>query len=136
LRGVAGVETGTSIAYREPVAADRVAAGSANVGGFVKAFQNSNGPGQTVLELYYTVDDVALLLRFGRKWVRQRLDAGDFGQGVLDIRGDIRIPASGVNAFITRHHRVYDLQIRMANTGRMRRQLASKAAPPPASAVA
>jgi len=80
-----------------------------------------------VLELYYKVEEVAFLLRFSTKWVRDRINKGEFGTGVLDVRGDLRIPASGINDFLARHRRVYDLNIRLANTGRLRRNLGAKA---------
>lgn len=56
-----------------------------------------------VVELYYTVRDLCCLLRYSDTWVKQRIKAGDFGDGVLDVSGDYRVPASGVNAFLDRY---------------------------------
>jgi hypothetical protein len=58
---------------------------------------------ERVIELYYTVGDLCTLLRYSDTWVKLRIKAGDFGPGVLDIRGEYRIPASGVNVFLTQH---------------------------------
>jgi len=88
---------------------------------------SGNGQAARVLELYYKVEEVAFLLRFSNKWVRERMNAGEFGAGVVDVRGDVRIPASGVNRFLAQHQRVYDIEVRRTNAGRLRRQLARKA---------
>ena len=59
------------------------------------------------LEKYYRVRDVALLLDFSTKWIAERAKAGDFGRcfSVVgeDGRGELRIPSSGVNAYIERN---------------------------------
>lgn len=52
--------------------------------------------------MHYTVGELACLLRFSEQWVRERIKAGDFGDQVLNIRGDLRVPASAVNAFLAR----------------------------------
>lgn len=53
-----------------------------------------------VVELYYTVGDLCTLLRYSDTWVKLRIKAGEFGPDVLDINGEYRIPASGVNTFL------------------------------------
>jgi len=78
----------------------------------------------SLLEMYYTINEVATLLRFSDRWVRDRINDGSFGDGVRDINGDLRIPASGVNAFLSLHPRQYDLGIKARNLGELRRKLA------------
>ena len=53
-----------------------------------------------VVEMYYTVAELSCLLRFSEQWVRDRIHAGDFGPHALNVRGDLRVPASAVNAFL------------------------------------
>lgn len=60
------------------------------------------------LETYYTVAQVAAKVQLHRKTVIEKMKAGDFGRGVLDLaapgtngkRHDYRIPASGVQAWL------------------------------------
>lgn len=56
-----------------------------------------------VCEKYYTIADLCLLLSYSHKWIVQQIKDGKFGTGVLDINGEYRIPASGVNLFVEQH---------------------------------
>jgi len=75
------------------------------------------------VECYYTVQEVSLLLRFSERWVRERINEGAFGAGVRDINGDLRIPASGINAFLDSKPRFYDPGIKARNLGELRRKI-------------
>ena len=57
------------------------------------------------VEMHYTVGEVSLLLRMSERWVRDRIQAGEFGDTATDgpvlIGGtDWRIPASGINRYL------------------------------------
>lgn len=53
-----------------------------------------------VVEKYYTVQQLAWLLEFDRKTILEWVKAGKFGPHCLNVGGtDIRVPASGVNAW-------------------------------------
>lgn len=61
------------------------------------------------LEKHYTVAEVALLLGFSERWVRERIQDGSFGSlergasGPVQIGGtDWRVPASAINAYVER----------------------------------
>lgn len=81
-----------------------------------------------VVELYYKVSELALLLRFSESWVRERIQAGDFGE-CLDIDGDLRIPASGVNAFLAQKPYQYSPGVKARNRGELMRKLAKQKPP-------
>lgn len=53
-----------------------------------------------VVEKYYTVSELSLLLGFGAEWVRTRIHQGEFGDKCWMHQKDIRVPASAVNAFV------------------------------------
>lgn len=55
---------------------------------------------QRAVEKYYSVSELAFLLSFSPAWVRGHL--GDF-PGTVKIDDDFRIPASGINAWLSRH---------------------------------
>lgn len=78
-----------------------------------------------VLELYYSVRELAFLLRFGETTIRRWLKEKQFGplDLVLDVAGDIRVPASGVNEFTKAHPLKYDLGVRARNRGELLRKL-------------
>lgn len=60
----------------------------------------------SAVEMYYTVDEVSMLLRLHERTVRQRIHDKDFGDGVVNLggtlRADYRIPASGINSYLER----------------------------------
>ena len=86
---------------------------------------------QRVLEKFYSVGDVAALLGFKRAWVMGRVARGDFGPCV-DLDGDMRIPASGVNAYLERNqvNRATPVSRPRARTGRFESKRLDK---PPAN---
>ena len=75
-----------------------------------------------VVEMHYSVAEVALLLRFTPQWVRERAKAGAFGR-CFDIDGDIRVPASGVNEFLESHPLGAPPGVKARNEGELRRKL-------------
>lgn len=56
------------------------------------------------VEMYYTVQELSLLLRLHEKTVVTKLRAGEFGSAVVnlgsELRPDYRLPASSVNSFL------------------------------------
>lgn len=56
------------------------------------------------VELYYTPNETALLVRLDVKTVLKKLRAGEFGRTVVNlgsqVRPDYRIPASALNAWL------------------------------------
>lgn len=57
-----------------------------------------------IVEKYYTVQQIAWLLEFDRKTIAEWARAGCFGPNVVNIEGkDVRVPASGVQAFLLNH---------------------------------
>lgn len=60
-----------------------------------------------VVEKYYSVGELALLLAVCKKTVLRRIEAQEFGNqvvnlGASDERPDYRVPASGVNGYLER----------------------------------
>lgn len=57
------------------------------------------------VEMFYTVQATALLLSCCDKTVLSRLKAGEFGADVVNLgtaaRPDYRLPASGINGYLT-----------------------------------
>lgn len=88
------------------------------------------------VEMFYSPREVGLLLGFDEKWVRQRAQAGEFtvrhGDQVVaepvELSGELRIPASGVNAYLARHPYRYDAGVKARNKAELRRKLESKEA--------
>lgn len=81
------------------------------------------------LEMHYTPDEVALLLRLCRKTVLLRLREGLFGAGVVNIgsgeRPDYRIPASGINAYLEQRRVFTEPGIAARTVGELRRKVAA-----------
>jgi hypothetical protein len=57
------------------------------------------------VERYYSVPETAMLLSFSERWVRDRIRAEEF-VGAVEAGGELRIPASAINAFLARHERL------------------------------
>jgi len=89
-----------------------------------------------VVEKYYSPRDLACLVGFSEKFWRERCQAGEMtlleGEAViaapLDIAGELRIPASAVNAYLARHPYRYDAGVKARNTAELRRKLGKEAA--------
>lgn len=89
-----------------------------------------------VVELYYTVAELAFLLRFSEPTIRQRIRDGKFSppgengapdfSNIKDLEGDLRIPASGVNWYLSQHPFKYDLGVKAVNTAELRRRIRKK----------
>ena len=59
-----------------------------------------------VVEAYYTPSDLAALWRFSERTIRDMVKRGDFttdSAEPLEIAGEIRIPASAINAYAARN---------------------------------
>ncbi len=78
-----------------------------------------------VVELYYSVRELAFLLRFSETTIRKWIREDQFGpkERILDVAGDIRVPASGVQAFAESHAFVYDHGVKARNKAELRRKL-------------
>jgi hypothetical protein len=76
-----------------------------------------------LVEMHYTVKEIATLIRKGEHWVRAAMKAGQFGADVFYIKGDYVAAASGVNAFLDRH-RLPAMGTAARNEGELRRKLA------------
>ena len=61
----------------------------------------------TVTEMFYTIQEVSMLLRVHQKTVLAKMKSREFGSGVVNIgseqRPDYRVPASGVNEYLAKH---------------------------------
>lgn len=57
----------------------------------------------STFELYFSVQEIAQRLDVSAKWVRTRVDAGEFGAGLVNVAGGVRVPLSGVLVFLQRH---------------------------------
>lgn len=79
------------------------------------------------VEKYYSVGEVALLLGFSEKWVRTKISSGVF-PGTVDCEGDIRVPASDVNAYLDSHRVFEPTPISARSEGELRRKLNASAA--------
>ena len=94
-----------------------------------------------VVEKYYSPSELSGLIGFAEKFWRERAKAGEFtlvidGEVVcqpLDISGELRIPATAVNAYLVKHPYRYDAGVKARNAGELRRKLAA-AAPEPVAA--
>lgn len=89
----------------------------------------------TVVEAYYTPQDLAALWRFNQRKIRDLAKAGEFtvkdaaGQIVaepMEIAGELRIPASAVNAYAKAHPLVYNEGIKARNRGELLRRIQDK----------
>lgn len=59
-------------------------------------------------ELHFPVDEVASRLRLCDATVRRKLERGEFGDQIVDLGGgDIRVPLSGIEFFLSQGRRVY-----------------------------
>jgi hypothetical protein len=86
-------------------------------------------PGRRALmELYYTVVEVAGCLRLTDRTVKDKSKAGDFGSGVVNVgtvqRPDYRIPATGINAWLATHILPVPEPIVTRSVGQLRRKAA------------
>lgn len=87
------------------------------------------------VEMHYTVQEAALLLRLCDKTVIVKLKAGEFGRDVVDLgsakRPDYRLPASGINGYLDAR-RVFsestELGIAARSVGELRRKVQLKQA--------
>ncbi len=85
-----------------------------------------------VIEKHYSPRELSFLLGFDEKWWRQRAQAGDLtlrdrqGQVIaqpLELAGELRVPASAVNAYLASHPYSYDAGVKARNTAELRRKL-------------
>ncbi len=87
-----------------------------------------------VLEKHYSLQELAWLIGFSKKFWAQKCKAGeltvkDAAGTVLEepreISGEIMVPASCANAFLAKHPYRYDAGVKARNTGELRRRLAA-----------
>lgn len=87
-----------------------------------------------VVELYYTIGDLCVLLRFGPTAIRQKIKAGEFSPpgadgkpdlgNILNVGGkDIRVPASGVNFWMDKHRMGAVSPVKARNRGELVRKI-------------
>lgn len=61
----------------------------------------------TAVEMFYTVNEAALLLKLHRSTVLDKMKAREFGAGVVNLgsneQPDYRVPASGLNDYLNKH---------------------------------
>jgi len=84
----------------------------------------TNNSFNRVVEMHYTVHEIATLIRKSRRYVRDQIKLGAFGANVFDIAGEYVVAASGVNAFLEAH-RFKAPGIKARSEGEFRRKLAS-----------
>ncbi len=87
---------------------------------------------QRVLEKFYSPRELGYLLGFSESFWRKAAQAGEFiladsaGNIIaqpVEIAGEIRIPASSVNAYLARRPYRYDAGVKARNIGELRRKL-------------
>ncbi len=85
-----------------------------------------------VVEKYYSLAELRCLVGFGPRFWRERAQAGELtlrdGDLVLaeplEVAGELRVPASCVNAFLARHPYRHDAGVKARNQAELRRKLA------------
>lgn len=83
-----------------------------------------NEPAKRVVEMHYTVQEIATLIRKCDRYVRDRIKSGVFGADVFFIDGDYIVAASAVNAFLEAH-RFPTPGVTARSEGELRRKLAN-----------
>jgi hypothetical protein len=93
---------------------------------------------QRVVEKYYSPRELFYLLGFSPEFWRDKCKAGELTLRTgaparvvsepVEIAGELRIPASAVNAFLGARRFFYDVGIKARNTGELRRKLAKERA--------
>jgi len=87
---------------------------------------------QRVLEKFYSPRELGYLPGFRERFWREVAQAGEFvladsaGNVIaqpVEIAGEIRIPASSVNAYLARRPYRYDAGVKARNKGELRRKL-------------
>jgi hypothetical protein len=80
-----------------------------------------------VVEKFYSVQEIALLLSMSPKWVIGKLNEKAFGTGVKNLGSDrapdYRVPASGINAFLETCAVFSEPGIAARSTGELRRKV-------------
>jgi len=90
-----------------------------------------------VVEKYYSPRELSCLIGFDERFWRQRAKDGEFTLTIdadpdgpptvvcqpLEIAGELRIPATAVNAFLVKHPYRYDAGVKARNAGELRRRL-------------
>lgn len=78
------------------------------------------------VEKFYSVAETALLLSMCTKTVIERLKSREFGEDVVNLaseaRPEYRIPASGINAWLSRRRVFSELGIAARSEGELRRK--------------
>jgi hypothetical protein len=81
------------------------------------------------VEMYYTPAEAGFLLRLNPKTVKAKAKAREFGPDVVDLgtsaRPDYRIPASGINEYLTARRLFFRPGIAARSTGELRRLAAT-----------
>jgi hypothetical protein len=93
------------------------------------------------IEKFYSVQEVALLLGFEAQWVRERVKDGSFldphfvprweGEtdlSVVELGGETRIAASGINRVLAKHAKAGVNPIKARNMAELRRREAERKA--------
>lgn len=88
-----------------------------------------------VVEKYYSLRELECLVGFGERFWRERAQCGDLtlkeGETIIAepvrIAGELRVPASAVNAYLARHPYRYDAGVKARNVAELRRKLKAQA---------
>lgn len=75
-----------------------------------------------VVEMHYTAQEIAVLIRKSDRYVRDKMKSGAFGADVFFVDGEYVACASAVNDFIERH-RLPQPGIAARTQGEFRRKL-------------
>jgi len=87
-----------------------------------------------IVEMYYTPADLAALWRFSVRKISDMCKRGDFTVKAhdgtvtaepMEIAGEIRIPASGINHYAATHPYTYNLGVKARNRGELMRKIAA-----------
>ena len=95
----------------------------------------STNPHNRIVEKHYSPKELSCLLGFSSDFWRDQAKAGELTlrdvedpnrvlATPVEIGGELRVPASAVNAFLACHTFAYDAGIKARNAGELRRILA------------
>lgn len=83
------------------------------------------------MEMHYTAQELAVLMRKCDRFVRDEIKAGAFGPDVFFVGGDYLVAASAANAYMERHRLPAPPAVQMGvparSEGELRRKLAAAA---------
>lgn len=79
------------------------------------------------VEMYYSVQEIGLLIRLCEKVVIEKLKAREFGEEVVNLGSEqrpvYRVPASGLNGYLARRRVFLEIGFAARSTGELKRKV-------------